>query len=376
MIRYFTDWFLWYYVFLAVMGLIYVQQKNKTKNLVEGQTTEFGEDYRSSWVFSILVFLPLILIAGFREWSIGNYFTDSGAYITSYNSSPSSLKEAFELWDWDSRAPGFYLFTAFIKQIFGPDYRAFFMIIAIICGLCVATTYKRYSDNIVLCAFLFFASSDFISWMTNGIRQFLAVSVLLLAFPLLQKRKYIPFLLIVFLMFTIHKSSLIVIPLYFASLGKPFNKRTISVLIAVLAAIIFVGRFTNLLDDSLQGTVYSNMVSEFEGDNGTNIVRALVYSVPAFLAVINRKKIDDTTPEIIRISINMSLFTAGLYFLSVFMSGIYMGRLPIYCSLFNYILLPWQIKKLYKEEMQKSLFLLMIVLYFAFFVYQMLQWGV
>ena len=226
-----------------------------------------------------------------------------------------------------------------------------------------------------MCAFLFFASSDYMSWMHNGIRQFLAVAIVLLAFPLILKKKYFSFIIIVLILFTIHKSVLIVLPLYFSSLGKPFNKRTITILFAVLIALLFVGEFTDMLDDSLQGTIYSNMVSEFEGDDGTNILRALLYSIPAIIAFANKSKIDENTPVIIKVSINMSLFTAGLFFLSVPISGIYMGRLPIYCSLFNYILLPWELNHFFNEDMHKIGKTILIIIYIVFYCYQMFTWG-
>lgn len=375
MLRYFTDWYLWYYLFLAVMGVIYVQQKNKAVVTVENRLQETESDYKSSIIFAILVFLPLIFIAGLKNWDFADKYGDTGSYIFAYRLAPS-FSDALSNFSLDARGPGFDLFVAFIKQFTGFDYNGFFFVVAIIQSFCLLIAYRRYSSNIVICAFLFFASTDFISWQMNGLRQFIVVTILFAAFPLVQKRKFIPFILLVLILYTFHKSALLVIPIYIAALGKPFNKLTIIGLIAIVVAIFFAGEFTNLMDDSLQGTIYSNMVSEFEGDDGTNIIRALVYSIPAIFAIIHRKKINEDTPEIIKISINMSLFTAALFFLSVPISGIYMGRLPIYCSLFNYILLPWELDNFFGEENKKTLKMLMIVFYIVFYFYQMNEWGI
>lgn len=46
----------------------------------------------------------------------------------------------------------------------------------------------------------------------------------------------------------------------------------------------------------------------------------------------------------------MSIVSAGIYLVSMFTSGIYIGRLPIYCSLYSYVLLPWEIKHLFNEK--------------------------
>lgn len=375
---FFVNWYLWYYFFLGIMAYIYFQQKNRAlAGNIEGRVInphDTDDDYKAGIIFSILVFLPLIWLSGNRDWGIADKYGDTGVYINMYKNTNASVVETFNSVDWDSKYPGFEIFMSFIKQM-GLDYKGFFWIVACIQGFCLISFYRNYNTNIVIIAFLFFASSDFISWMMNGMRQFLVVTILLALFPLVQKRKFIPFIIAVIILYNVHRSVVIALPLYIASLGKPFNKRTITVLSLCLLAIVFAGQFTNIMDEGLQDTAYSNMVSEFEGDNGTNILRALVYSIPAIIAVFNRGKLNESTPEIIRIAVNMSLFTAGLYFLSVPISGIYMGRLPIYCSLFNYILLPWELKHFFREDMYKTLNLTMIVLYFTFYVYQMLQWG-
>lgn len=368
----FFKWYLWYFLFLVFMGFVYVQQKDKYLSSEEGKLLK-SDDYRVSLIFSLLVFLPLMIISGLREqYSVG----DTWLYVEMYKSYPSSLSELLGDLDWEGRYPGFLIFSVLVKQFFGSDYRAWLMIIAIISCGCLAITYRKYTSDIVTTAFLFFASTDFMSWMMNGMRQFLVATIVFAFFPLLKNKKYVFFIILVLILFTVHRSAIVVIPLYLCSLGKPFNKRTFTVLGLCLVAIIFVGQFTNMLDDSLQTTAYSGMVEEFEGDNGTNIVRALVYSIPAIIAIFSRKKFTEETPSIIQISVNMSLITMGMYFLSVFTSGIYMGRLPIYFSLFNYILLPWELKNLFTEDQHKFLRATMVVLYLVFFTYQMIEWNI
>lgn len=73
-----------------------------------------------------------------------------------------------------------------------------------------------------------------------------------------------------------HLSGIIlVIPLYIAALGKPFNKKTTIVLLLCLLAVVFSTQFLDIMDDALQKTSYNNLVSEFN-DDGTNFFRVLV----------------------------------------------------------------------------------------------------
>ena len=110
---------------------------------------------------------------------------------------------------------------------------------------------------------------------------------------------------------------------------------------------------------------------------GTSFIRVLVYAVPTILAVIGRKQIKAAGDKVINICVNMSLLSTGIYLVSMFTSGILIGRLPIYFSLFNYILLPWGIENIFTARSRKLLYPLMIGAYFVFYYYQLnYVWGI
>ena len=68
----------------------------------------------------------------------------------------------------------------------------------------------------------------------------------------------------------------------------------------------------------------------------------------------------------------MSLIASGLYIISkVASSGVLLGRLPIYCSLYNLILLPWLLRNIFEKREKDLVYYIMIICYFAFFYYQM-----
>ena len=75
--------------------------------------------------------------------------------------------------------------------------------------------------------------------------------------------------------------------------------------------------------------------------------------------------------QLINLCTNFSLVTAGLYLVSMFTSGIFLGRLPIYTSLYSYILLPWEIENLFIRESKRLMYVAMIVGYLGFYYYQM-----
>lgn len=334
----------------------------KRKELVCGV-----EEERYTWLTAFIVFLPLIIVAGSR-----GYVFDTTAYIKWFTKTlPNSFGEAFSILGTDEKDKGFYIFSTLIKSIFGDDYHVYLMIIAAIQGLIILSIYRKYSINYVLSVFLFVASVDYIGWMFNGMRQFFAVTIVFAATPLILKKKYFPLLCIILLAFTMHKSALIMIPIILICQGKAFNKRTIVFIVAILLAVAFLGSFTNLLDNVLSDTDYARFSDKNQFGEGTSPIKAIVFSIPFIIAVIGRKKIKEIDNPIIDFSANMSIIASGLYIMAaVLPAGVLFGRLPIYASLYNYILLPWEIEKVFSDKAKPIMYILLIIGYLAYFYYQ------
>ena len=106
------------------------------------------------------------------------------------------------------------------------------------------------------------------------------------------------------------------------------------------------------------------------GDDGTNVIRVLVYSVPALLSLFGLRYVREADDPVINLSVNCSVVTMALYMVASVSSGIYIGRLPIYTTLQGYIALPWLINAIFEKKSAKLVAWLMIGLYLAFFYYQ------
>ena len=105
--------------------------------------------------------------------------------------------------------------------------------------------------------------------------------------------------------------------------------------------------------------------------DGTNIIRVLVYSVPALLSLLGLNQVRAANSPIINLSVNCSIVTMALYLVSMVTSGIYIGRLPIYTTLQGYIAVPWLIENIFTKESAKIIRILMIGSFCMFFYYQM-----
>lgn len=329
-----------------------------------------GEDVyepRANLFMALVTFAAIIFFAGARSFA-----GDTGAYIGMFKDYPLFQNAHDVIFDDSAREPGFRLFSILIKTYIADDYTVWFYIIAIISGICVMIPLYKYSCNFGISAFLFMASCQF-SWMFNGMRQFLVAAIMFTCTGLILKNKTLLYILIVCILSTIHKSAFILIPMYFIVQGEPWNKRTMLFIGCIVLAMLFTSKFTGLLTDVVEQTDYASSVNEFKDtDDGTNVIRILVESVPIILAFIYRNKIKDKLTPIIKLSINMSLIASGLYIISkIASSGILLGRLPIYFSMYNLILLPWLLKSIFEGREKDLIYYIMILCYFAFFYYQM-----
>ncbi|WP_337814350.1 EpsG family protein [Intestinibacter sp.] len=355
------------YVFMLIWVIIFGILANVTSKTVCVDSENMIYEQRVNLFFALITFSVIIFFASLRS-----SVADTGAYISMFKSYPSDLSQIDGLLNGVAkRYPGFLVLTVLLKK-FTSDYNVWLTIIAVISGICVMIPLYKYSSNFGVSAFLFMASCQF-SWMFNGMRQFLVASIIFACTGLVLRRKFIPYAIIVCLLSTIHTSALILIPMYFIVTGEPWNKRTMLFVGAIVLAVLFTSKFTGMLEDVVENTDYATSMEEFkETDDGTSIMRIAVESVPVIIAFVYRNRIKDKLTPIIKLSINMSLVASGLYVISkIARSGIMLGRLPIYFSMYNLILLPWLIKNIFNKEEKRLVYYIMVVLYIAFFYYQM-----
>lgn len=360
-----------YYLILVWVAVAYF-----ISSTVKVQKTEYvcGKRVsRYSYIWAVIIFLPLVIWCGYR----GRIF-DTGAYMNAYTNMPWVLSDIPAYMEDITKDRGFYFLSAVIKSFIGENYHLYFIIIAAAQAICLINVYRKYSINYIVTFFLFIASTDYISWMFNGMRQFCAVAITFACFPLILKKKYIPAAIFIALASLLHGSALLVLLFMFIVQGKTWNKKTLMFIAGVIVCIAFVDRFTNILDGMLAETQYKNVVSDWtsSSDNGTSIIRVAVYSVPTLLSLAGSRIIRKENDPVINLCVNMSIVSMGFYVISIFTSGIFIGRLPIYFSLYNYILLPWEIEHMFDRRSRQFIYLMMIGGYLFFYYYQVkLGWG-
>ena len=232
--------------------------------------TEFvsGERVRRMTpLFAVVAVLPLVIWAGFRG-NVG----DTGSYIQAFKDMPTSLSGISSYIESQEKDQGFYFVSAVIKCIIGNQDTIYFIIVAAVQCILLFKIYRKYSSAFAVSFFLFIASTDYISWVFNGMRQFTAVTITVACFPWILQKKYVKAIIVILIASLFHQSALLVLPFVFIVQGKAWNKKTLFFIVAVVIAVVFADRFTDILDNMLAETQYQNVVSDWEQfqDDGTN----------------------------------------------------------------------------------------------------------
>ena len=325
--------------------------------------------YRWNWIAVILITLPYVIWAGYRGDHFGDTFNYRRGFVnqgTDWALLPKYLSDA-------NKDKGFIFLRFLFRTILPNDNGViYFMILAAFQLWACVRIFRKYSDNFWICFFMFVASTDYLSWAHNGIRQFTAVAITTLAFEFIVKKKYIPAILIILLAATIHGSALIMIPCIFLVQGKAWNEKTFMAMLVTVLAIVFMDRFMPFMNTMLEDTQYDGMLtnSVWTTDNGTSIQRVLVYSAPAILGFFGRKYVDEGHDAALNISVNFSCINMFIYMVSAVTSGIYIGRLPIYMTIPGYLCVPYLIDHMFDEKSARLVYIGMIGLFCAFFYVQ------
>lgn len=323
--------------------------------------------YERRWgiAAAFLVFLPIFWIA-----CMGTPRSDTWLYISSFERFPTEWSDGLEKILQAESGQAYDILQLLIKKIFGNNVVVFRIILALIHSIPLVMVFRKYSESYLMSIFLFVATACHTGWMMNGIRQFIAVVIILAATPLMIQRRLGVVALIVLFASTFHFSALLMLPVIFIVQGRAWNKKTIFYIVVALLAMYVFDNYTGVMDFMLQGTEYEGAVQNWQalGDDGTNPIRVFVHAIPMLLALLGRNHIKYENDIMLNICVNMSIVTTGLYLISMVTSGIMVGRLPIYTSLYNLILLPNLIPKMFTESSNRMIRLMMIVFYLIFYM--------
>lgn len=263
----------------------------------------------------------------------------------------------------DGRDIGFVIFQLVLITI-STDPQFLVFVTSLITNLCNIIGLYQYHNFFELQIYMFITSGYFLTTM-NGIRQAMVAAILFAATPLIVKNKKWLYFLLILLLFNIHESALVMIPVYFIVREKPWSKKIWMMIAALGIGFILYDVLEPILFELLGETNYGHY-SEFD-EGGSSFIRAFIGALPIIGAYLFRDKLEKDWPES-RIFVNMSLINTIILCFSMY-NWIF-ARLSYYFLPYTFVLLPYLIMKWPNVKEKRILYYGFIICYFIFMYYE------
>ena len=286
-------------------------------------------------IFIMLSFGQLFILMSFRE-GIG---FDYNQYASGFYNMKQAGFETLSYKDWEI---GFIIFTKLFGFIPGMDHQWFIIVLSLIAIIPAAVFIYKNSEMpwvstiLYVNLFMFFMSMNFL-------RQMIAVSLLLLAWHFMKRKKFIIYAVIIVFASLFHQTVLIMLPVYFLVKMKPAMKE---ILIYGFILLWFYTASTNMIE--LVTSFYHEEYSETEFiTEGVSFIYAIT---PLFITVVSFILVKTETINLTdenKYMINLS-FICSLLMLTMSKHSI-IERLSYYFIMFAILLVPVICKSLRKK---------------------------
>lgn len=344
----------WSFLILAFVLLLFAYNQTKVVGKINNE-----EIYHTPKILTLISVLYVAIFVCLRDEVLDTYF-----YIGDFKNMPTNW-DSINLYNEESGSKGFHTIMAIFKMYVSENYYLWLTFIGGISLYSLFHFYHKHSCNYVFTFFLFIASTSF-TWLINGARQFLAVCLLIGLvdwFLSSNIKKKILYIILALIMTTIHSSAWFVLPMiYICARSKILDKWMLLITLGAIIGTMAMGNIVSMASEVM------NKEYDLSESTGSSIMRLIISAVPLTLVLFKFKTIKQKASPLISFSINMSLVGVCFYFAATFSSGILVGRMPIYFTMYNYILLPWLMKKYYNNGVVITA---CILCYSFYFYYQM-----
>lgn len=304
-------------------------------------------------VFVVFSMCFIFAISALRSIYFG---PDVLGYVSKYIS--LSSVNITTLWkefiDGAGKDPIFYLFSKMISML-GANYQIW---LAIISGIFCIACFKlidRYSNEPYLSIVALFALG-YLYFSFTGLRQTIALSIVILSYKYLRERRFLPFAALVLFSSLFHSSAIIFLVAYFIQNIKIGWKQVIGISVAFILA--------NFFNEQIHSFLYSlNITDNYSyyiqyGTTASNLV-FFVHLFIYLFCLFYKKEVLKADPK------NLSLYNLlflGLIFQSFSVVIAEAFRISMYFNIFSIILIPKAISKERSSEIKIIIYLIVFVM--------------
>ena len=326
--------------------------------------------------FSFLASMPFVIVSAIR-YDVGNDFLNrysqafthiaNGGYVSTYEY-------------------GFYLLNKACTLI-THNPQIIFIVTTLIINLIIFYLIFKYSDNPILSILIYFFGAFFFESM-NGVRQYVAMSLLLLAFPLVKKNKFILTAILCIIAYFIHNISALVSLTYFIlfiynkiypkSILIKKSNNIILVFLVIIIIIIFHSYIYNgiiFLLSQISDKYYAYVGSRYDYSDLQKIPLIVNLIVYYYIYFAKRelwkenKMIDEKYSEEYYSDYFIIFQTIATIFVAMTSINILFLRISYLFSIFQIFSIPYYYEKYYKKHKNNPIIYLTLIMIILAFVW-------
>lgn len=301
----------------------------------------------------------LFVLSALRAEKVG---IDIAGYNATYERfskySFETLKQTMKL---ESTKDSVYYYTGWIfSHLFkGPQWWLGF--VALLYSISVGKLMYKESKQVAI-SIVMLVSLGFYYFSLTGLRQTLAMSILLFAYPFLQQRRFIPFAIMVFIASRYHLSALAFLVVY------PIANKKLGiyhVVIATIALIVFYA-FKGWLLEFLNNVLQEERFEGYTGGNASQLTMAgFAIQTACFIFGLYYYKRMIAEDERYLILYNLSFIGWVFQLFSSFIAEFF--RISMMFSIFNIILIA-NAASMEKESRSRSILQMVVIIIFALYM--------
>lgn len=344
-------------VFAAALALAHISQHNTRAARAAGERYSPWSD----WAFVALVVL-LSLFSGLRT-----QYNDTQNYIAGFNRAQELSQWVAEPDHWNPfKNPLFGFYQSLLKTLFHNS-QMLIMLSAVFTQVCFLRFFKRYSQNFTFSIFIYFTLGTYLFTLA-AMKQVLGMAIVTLAFPYLEKKKWLPYYLIVAVAMLVHTYAMAfaILPLLRV---KPWSLFTFLFLAVTVAVMLnFESAITAFME---QANDLGKTLADYEvfDDHTINLFRLAVYAVPPLLSLIFARWVLAGTGKMENVLIHMSIVSLAFMILGTQAGANMFGRMANYFELGTICCLPTMLKKTFDKPSYRLISAIACLCFMGFFLY-------
>lgn len=335
-----------YYILILLFVFLYVKLSSQP----------LGVKLKKENTYAFIICAVLVLMAAFRSDTVG---ADTGGYRLDYE----DLGKFQSMQDLIDRYSVYYIGYFGLSKIFymvGMPVYVWFGFVEAIYIYALMLLVNRFSKDKIF-SLLVFTTIGLYSFSMAGLKQTLAMSMMLMAFIAFMDKKYWYTALLLFLTYYTHQSALIMLvafPLYFVKRVKLLIPASLIMVVLIYA---YSFSFMTAMVDILENEKWETYLVT---DSGYTSVTLIFYSVITLIAGLNIKSYNQADPVYARFFLALSIIGCGLQFLASTSPSLF--RLAYLYTPFMMILLPNAAYYSKNEPVVRMVLMVCIIFYFLY----------